>query len=55
MLLPVTVTTNKQNKDQYVRYIAEVIYSETNISDYLIDKNVAIAHKRKKTLTRTVS
>ncbi|WP_103863397.1 thermonuclease family protein [Aquimarina sp. I32.4] len=37
----VIITTTKQNKDQYARYIAEVIYNDTNMSDYLIDKNVA--------------
>ncbi|WP_082422640.1 thermonuclease family protein [Aquimarina longa] len=37
----VTITTTKQNKDQYARYIAEVTYNDTNMSDYLIDKDVA--------------
>ncbi|MEW7279200.1 thermonuclease family protein [Aquimarina sp. 2201CG1-2-11] len=37
----VTITTTKQNKDQYARYIAEVTYNDTNMSDYLIDKGVA--------------
>ncbi|WP_108868898.1 thermonuclease family protein [Aquimarina aquimarini] len=37
----ITITTTKQNKDQYARYIAEVTYNNTNMSDYLIDKNVA--------------
>ncbi len=37
----VTITTSKQDKDQYARYIAEVIYNDTNLSDYLIDKKVA--------------
>ena len=37
----VTITTSKQNKDQYARYIAEVTYNDTNMSDYLISKNVA--------------
>ena len=35
------ITTTKQNKDQYARYIAEVTYNDTNMSDYLIDKGVA--------------
>ncbi|MEW7279212.1 thermonuclease family protein [Aquimarina sp. 2201CG1-2-11] len=37
----VTITTTKQNKDQYARYIAEVTYNDTNMSNYLIDKGVA--------------
>ncbi len=37
----ITITTSKQDKDQYARYIAEVIYNDTNLSDYLIDKKVA--------------
>ncbi len=37
----VIITTSKQDKDQYARYIAEVIYNDPNISDYLIDKKVA--------------
>ncbi len=41
----VTITTTKQNKDQYARYIAEVIYNDTNMSDYLIDQNVAKLYK----------
>ncbi|WP_101451181.1 thermonuclease family protein [Aquimarina sp. MAR_2010_214] len=40
-----TITTTKQNKDQYARYIAEVIYNDTNMSDYLIEKNVAKLYK----------
>lgn len=41
----VTITTTKQNKDQYARYIAEVTYKDTNISDYLIHKKVAKIYK----------
>jgi len=37
----VTITTKKQNRDQYARYIAEVTYNDTNMSDYLISKGVA--------------
>lgn len=37
----VTITTKKQNRDQYARYIAEVTYNDTNISDYLVSKDVA--------------
>ncbi|WP_438712364.1 thermonuclease family protein [Aquimarina muelleri] len=37
----VLITTTKQNKDQYARYIAEVTYNDTNISDYLIAEDVA--------------
>ncbi|MWW26842.1 hypothetical protein GRQ30_18885 [Algibacter wandonensis] len=39
--ITITITTAKQNRDQYARYIAEVTYNNTNISDYLIDKGVA--------------
>jgi micrococcal nuclease len=37
----VTITTRKQDRDQYARYIAEVTYNDTNMSDYLIEKGVA--------------
>ena len=37
----VTITTKKQNRDQYARYIAEVTYNNTNLSDYLVSKGVA--------------
>jgi len=37
----VLITTKKQNRDQYARYIAEVTYNDTNMSDYLIEKGVA--------------
>jgi len=42
----VTITTSKQNKDQYARYIAEVTYNNANISDYLLDKNVAKPYQK---------
>jgi len=42
----VTITTTKQNRDQYARYIAEVTYNDTNMSDYLIEKNVAKIYKK---------
>lgn len=41
----ITITTTKQNKDQYARYIAEVTYNNTNISDYLISEKVAKIYK----------
>jgi micrococcal nuclease len=37
----VIITTKKQNRDQYARYIAEVTYNDTNLSDYLVSKDVA--------------
>lgn len=37
----VTLITQKENKDVYSRYLAEVIYKKTNLSDYLISKGVA--------------
>jgi len=42
----VTITTSKQNKDQYARYIAEVTYNDRNISDYLLHKNVAKPYQK---------
>jgi micrococcal nuclease len=32
----VTVTTEKNKRDMYARYIAEIIYNGKNISDFLI-------------------
>ena len=37
----VTITTKKQNRDQYARYIAEVTYKDINMSDYLVAQDVA--------------
>ncbi len=34
----VLVTTHKNKKDMYARYIAEVVFNNTNISDYLIQQ-----------------
>lgn len=36
----VVITTRKENRDQYARYIAEVTYNNQNISDYLLNKKV---------------
>jgi len=42
----ITITTSKQNKDQYARYIAEITYNDKNISDYLLDKNVTKPYQK---------
>ncbi len=31
------VTTSKNKKDMYARYIAELVFNDVNISDYLIE------------------
>jgi micrococcal nuclease len=35
----ITITTQKQNRDHYARYIAEVTYNNSNIADYLLENN----------------
>jgi micrococcal nuclease len=37
----VTIKTSKNKIDRYARYIAEVEYKEVNVSDYLLEKEVA--------------
>jgi micrococcal nuclease len=41
----ITITTQKQNRDHYARYIAEVTFNSVNVSDYLIDKKVVNSFK----------
>lgn len=35
----VFLTTSKNKKDMYARYIAEVVFNDKNISDYLIEQD----------------
>ena len=35
----VSLTTSKNKKDMYARYIAEVHFNDKNISDYLLEQN----------------
>lgn len=41
----VIITTQKQNRDHFARYIAEVTFNSVNVSDYLIDKKVVNSFK----------
>lgn len=38
---PVEIKTFKIKKDMYARFIAEVLFEGINLSDYLLQKNVA--------------
>lgn len=38
----VTLITQKQNKDVYARYLAEVVYKGKNLSDYLLKEGVVV-------------
>jgi len=40
----ITLITTKNRKDRYARYIAEVVYKKTNLSDYLLKKGVALPY-----------
>ena len=35
----ISVTTSKNKKDMYARYIAELAFNNINISDYLLEQN----------------